>query len=104
MRIGVLEPAAREQVVASISAVMTAWLASPFLPLSSMTRAAPPSRSGPKPGRVLGVKPASSTVKGMADEMPRASIARAASIQASKSSRPWPGAVCTKPVPASSVT
>ena len=25
-------------------------------------------------------------------------------IQMSKSSRPWPGAVCTKPVPSSSVT
>ena len=25
-------------------------------------------------------------------------------VQISKSSRPWPGAVCTKPVPASSVT
>ncbi len=50
-------------------------------------------------------KPASSTVNGIAVSMPRARQLRAPrSIQASKSSRPWPGAVCTKPVPASSVT
>ena len=30
--------------------------------------------------------------------------ARDCAVQISKSSRPWPGAVCTKPVPVSSVT
>ena len=38
MRILVLEPAAREQRPAAISALMTASLASPFSPLSVMTR------------------------------------------------------------------
>ena len=33
---------------------MTAWLALPFLPLSSMTRAAPPGRSGTEARRVPG--------------------------------------------------
>ena len=33
----------------------------------------------------------------------RGKFARVA-VQTSKSSRPWPGAVCTKPVPVSSVT
>jgi len=87
-----------------MSASMTALLASPFLPLSSMTRAGPPSRSGPKPGASLVKKPASSTVKGIAVSMPRARSSLEAPVQASKSSRPWPGAVWTKPVPASSVT
>ena len=41
---------------------------------------------------------------GIAGLIPRASSARAFAVQMSKSSRPWPGAVCTKPVPASSVT
>ena len=36
--------------------------------------------------------------------MPRVSSARPFAVQMSKSSRPWPGAVCTKPVPVSSVT
>ena len=41
---------------------------------------------------------------GMVVKMPRLSSARAFAIQTSKSSRPWPGAVCTKPVPVSLVT
>jgi hypothetical protein len=40
---------------ASISAVMTAWLASPFLPLSSMTRAGAAFAVRSEAGRVLGV-------------------------------------------------
>ena len=85
-------------VSASTSALMTASLASPLLPLSSMTRL--PSN----PGASLVKRPSASTVKGMAVSMPRAFSRAAFSIQMSKSSRPWPGAVCTKPVPSSSVT
>ena len=84
--------------LASMSALMTASLASPLLPLSSMTCL--PS----KPGASLVKRPSPSTVKGMAGSMPRAFSFAAFSIQTSKSSRPCPGAVCTKPVPSSSVT
>ena len=42
-----------KRLLDAIRAVMTRWLASPFLPLSSMTRAGPPSASGPKPGASL---------------------------------------------------
>ena len=38
MRVLMLEPAARQQHATSISALMTASLASPFSPLSLMTR------------------------------------------------------------------
>ena len=51
--------------LASTSALMTASLASPLLPLSSMTRL--PS----KPGASLVKRPSPSTVKGMAVSMPR---------------------------------
>jgi hypothetical protein len=36
--------------------------------------------------------------------MPRAASFAAFAVQISKSSRPWPGAVWTNPVPASSLT
>ena len=77
---------------------MTASLASPLSPFSVMTRL--PS----KPGASLVKHPSASTVNGMAVSMPRAISAAVLAIQISKSSRPWPGAVCTNPVPSSSVT
>ena len=57
-----------------------------------------------KPGASLVKRPSPSTVKGMVVSMPRFCSSGAFAIQMSKSSRPWPGAVCTKPVPSSSVT
>ena len=55
--------------------------------------------------RVLGEAPVA--VDGEGDGGVDAALlaaSRAFSIQMSKSSRPWPGAVCTNPVPSSSVT
>ena len=75
-----------------------AALASPFLPLSSMTRS--PSKPGLPRCKTRPRPPC----RGCACRCrARCSIGWFA-IQMSKSSRPWPGAVCTKPVPVSSVT
>ena len=55
-------------------------------------------------GRILGVE--AGVVDGIGDRRVDAEGCELAAgfIQISKSSRPWPGAVWTKPVPASSVT
>ena len=84
---------------ASTSALITASLASPFSPLSLMTRLPV------KPGRSLGESAV--FIDGVGNccvDPARFELALHLLIQISKSSRPWPGAVCTKPVPSSSVT
>src|SRR5580700_125678 len=83
---------------ASIKALITASLASPLSPFSVSTRLPV------KPGACSVKRPSSSTVYGIAVLIPRAVSLAAFAVQTSKSSRPCPGAVCTNPVPASSVT
>ena len=60
--------------------------------------------AGPARASSLPTGSPSSTGNGMRVSMPRSVSRRPELIQISKSSRPWLGAVCTKPVPASSVT
>ena len=98
MRILVLEAAARDQRVGVgqrlddgvVGVALVAVLLEHALALEA--------------GASLVKAPSASTVKGMVVSMPRAISLAWLAIQISKSSRPWPGAVCTKPVPSSSVT
>jgi hypothetical protein len=99
MRILVLEAAAGEQHVAALDQRLDDALVGVALLAVVVDDA-----RAIEAGRVLGVE--AGVIDGERDrgvDAARAS-SRGDSIQISKSSRPWPGAVWTKPVPASSVT
>ena len=105
MRIAVLQPAAREQHVALDQRLDDGLVGVALLAVvvDDARRAALAVRAEAR--RVLGEEAGIVDGEGDVGVDARACAARgAASIQASKSSRPWPGAVWTKPVPASSVT
>ncbi len=105
MRIGVLQPAARKQRVAldqflddrlvgvALLAIVVDDARRPALAVRAEARRV----LGEEAGIVDRERDFGRDAARFADRAPRP-------IQASKSSRPWPGAVCTKPVPASSVT
>ena len=99
MRILVLEAAARDQHVRVDQRLDHRLVGVAFLAFVVDDALAGEARRGLGEGAVL--------VDGVGDGgVDAARVKRVAysSIQTSKSSRPWPGAVCTKPVPASSVT
>ena len=100
-----LQPAARKQRVALDQRVDDGLVGIALLAVVVDDARRPARAVGTETRRVLGEEAGVIDGEGDVgvDAAPRASSG-AASIQASKSSRPWPGAVCTKPVPASSVT
>jgi hypothetical protein len=99
-----LQPAAREQIVALDQRVDDGLVGVALLAVVVDDARATTLAVRPEAGRVLGVEAGIVDRERDRVSMPRASSSAALSIQASKSSRPWLGAVCTKPVPASSVT
>ena len=105
MRIGVLQPAARKQRVALDQFLDHRLVGVALLAVVVDDARRPALAVRPEARRVLGEEAGIVDREGdRCVEMPRASQIRRRIHQASKSSRPWPGAVCTKPVPASSVT